>query len=423
MNDLTVVGLGYVGLPTAALFARAGLRVAGADLNPRIVEAVNAGRSPIEEPGLDQLVREMVGAGRLSAAPSPQPADAFVIAVGTPVGADHRPDLDAVASAADAVGRVLRPGNVVILESTVPPGTTATLARERLERASGLVAGADFHLAHCAERAIPGSALREMVDNDRLVGGIDAASTKTAAALYARMVKGAIVEGDALTSEIVKLAENTYRDVNIAFANELAALCEAKGADVWKVLEHANRHPRVHIHRPGPGVGGHCIPVVPWFLVAASPNATPLIRLAREVNDAQPRRVVERVLALVRGRAPPIGPRVAVLGVAYKSGIDDARETPALPILDALAAAGAEVRASDPHVQRFRHPLLPLEEALRGADAILVLNDEPAYAALDPAFVAKLARGRVVVDTRRVLDAHRWRAAGFEVHVLGQGVA
>lgn len=419
MTDLTVVGLGYVGLPTAALFARAGLNVVGADINQRIVSAVNDGRSPIEEPGLEAFISQVVKDGRLRAQTAPGPSDAFLIAVGTPVTSSHAPDLEAVYSAASAVASVLQPGNLVVLESTVPPGTTGGGFRAALEAGSGLLAGRDFTLVHCAERAIPGLALREMVENDRLVGGLDAASAKRGADLYARMVTGAVIETDSLTSEIVKLAENTYRDVNIAYANELAKLCDRVGANVWRVIEFANRHPRVNIHRPGPGVGGHCIPVVPWFLAAAAPEETQLIQLARRVNDDQVDRVADRALAL----APVPRPRIAILGVAYKAGIDDSRESPSLSLIRTLEARGAEVRATDPWVTRFGAPLHSLEDVLRGADVIVVMNEEREYMALDPARVASLVRSRVVIDTRRALDADVWKRAGFRTSVLGTGPA
>lgn len=418
MINLTVVGLGYVGLPTAALFASAGLKVVGVDINARITSAVNEGRAPIQEPGLDGLIARVVKEGNLKAVRAPAHSQAFLVAVGTPITASHEPDLRAVHAAARSIAAVLRPGNLVVLESTVPPGTTGGSFRAALEEGSGLVAGRDFALAHCAERAIPGLALKEMVDNDRLVGGVDAASAQRGAELYSQMVKGRVIETDALTSELVKLAENTYRDVNIAYANELARLCEHVGADVWKVVEFANRHPRVNVHQPGPGVGGHCIPVVPWFLTAAAPKETQLIRLARKVNDEQVQRVAQQALALATVEQP----RITILGVAYKAGIDDTRESPSLGLLHALRAAGANVRTADPWVASFESPILPVEDAVLGADVIIIMTNEPAYTALDPAAVAKLVRSRAVLDTRNVLDHNAWRQAGFQTALLGRGV-
>lgn len=409
-----VVGLGYIGLPTAAVLARSGQRVIGVDLSADVRASVAAGAPHIREPGLDALVAEVVRAGALSVVDAPVPADAFIIAVPTPLKgiATKRANLEAVAAAAGAVGPVLRPGNLVVLESTSPPGTTAGLVREALERASGLAAGCDFRLAHCPERVLPGRILEELVNNDRVVGGIDDASARAAADLYRGFVTGQIVTTDATTAELVKLMENTFRDANIALANEFALVAEELGVDVWEAIGLANRHPRVDFLRPGPGVGGHCIAVDPWFVVGAAPRVTSLIATSRAVNDLMPAHVAELVERGL-GRLP--GAAVVALGLTYKAGVDDTRESPSTEVVAALRAAGAEVRGHDAVVR----PEPPVEALAEGADCLVLLVDHAAYAALDPRALGPRMRRRVVVDTRNALDHASWRAAGFDVIRLG----
>lgn len=420
-HNICVLGLGYIGLPTASTFANSGLQVTGVDVNERIVAGLRQGELHIEEPGLRTLVHAALSSGNLRVAGQPGPAEAFLIAVPTPVLPDKRADLGAVIAAAESIVPHLRAGNLVVLESTSPPRTTVDTVAPILER-SGLRAGANFHLAYSPERVLPGQILRELVENARVIGGVDRASAEAGRDLYAAFVRGEIVLTDATTAEMVKLMENTYRDINIAAANEFARLAERFGVDVWEAIALANRHPRVDVLRPGPGVGGHCISVDPWFLVESAPDLTPLIRQARLVNDAQPQvavRSVETALGGLRGR------RLAALGLAYKPDVDDLRESPAIEVARLLAESGALVTTFEPFAPEASvtgcAAAGSLESALSGAEAVVLLVDHRAFVDLDPAKAAQAMPGRVAVDTRGRWDRRRWTAAGFSLHVLGAG--
>lgn len=371
--DVAVVGLGYVGLPTAAVLATRGLRVAGVDLRADVVDTINAGRVHIVEPELDALVRAAVAAGSLRARTTPTPARTHLICVPTPFRDGHEPDLQHVEAATRALVPVLRPGNIVVLESTVPPTTTRELVAGVLAEA-GLVAGRDVYVAHAPERVLPGAVIREVVENARVVGGVTEACTEAAARFYEGFVKGEVHRARAETAELCKLAENAYRDVNIAYANELANVCDQLSLDVWEVIRLANQHPRVDILRPGPGVGGHCIAVDPWFIVATAPEQTPLIHAARTVNDGRPQRVVDRVRALAERFKRP---RIACLGLSYKPNIDDMRESPALDVVRSLQQSiDAELLVVEPHLEHSPIEGLALvdaEEALQQADVVVIL--------------------------------------------------
>jgi len=420
-RTICVLGLGYIGLPTASTFATHGLRVIGVDVNPQVTETLRNGGLHIQEPGLRTLVQAALGSGNLVISEQPQPADAFIIAVPTPFDEDKRADLRAVIAAAESIVPHLRSGNLVVLESTSPPRTTIDLLAPILER-SGLKAGRDFYLAYSPERVLPGQILRELIENARVIGGIDRASAEAGRDLYAVFVRGEIILTDATTAEMVKLMENTYRDVNIAIANEFARLAERFGIDVWEAIDLANRHPRVNILRPGPGVGGHCISVDPWFLVEAAPDLTPLIRAARQVNDSQPLHVVE----LIRGVVPALeGCRIAALGLAYKPDVDDLRQSPAIEIVRLLSAAGAQVVAHEPYRTEAFLPgvttVPTLQEALKDADVVVLLVAHTPLKKINPAQAAALMRSRLAVDTVNGWPAALWEAAGFHLHRLGTG--
>jgi UDP-N-acetyl-D-mannosaminuronic acid dehydrogenase len=420
-NKICVIGLGYIGLPTASTFATQGIKVIGVDANPQVVETLQNGGLHIHEPGLRTLVQAALGSGNLTIASRPEPADAFIIAVPTPFYDDKHADMRAVTSAAEAITPYLRRSNLVVLESTSPPLTTVNLVAPILER-SGLRAGPDFYLAYSPERVLPGQILRELIENARVIGGIDLDSAKAGRDLYSLFVRGEIVQTSATTAEMVKLMENTYRDVNIAIANEFARLGERFGINTWEAIEIANRHPRVRILRPGPGVGGHCISVDPWFLVEAAPDLTPLIRTAREVNDAQPRHVLE----LVRRTAGNLGGRrIAALGLAYKPDVDDLRESPAIEVVHLLEQAGACVVTYEPFKLDPRLPGInsaaTLQAALEGADVLLLLVAHTVFKSLAPSDAARWMRGRVMVDTVGLWSEDGWRQVDFQVGRLGVG--
>jgi len=413
-KEICVLGLGYVGLPTAAMLAVSGFSVTGIDLRADVVEAVNAGDVPIEEVGLKTVVQAAVNSGNLRAQASPEEADAFIIAVPTPIRQDHTADLSYVEQAARSIVPHLRKGNLVVLESTVPPGTTDGLLTDILAE-SGLAPKEELFIAHCPERILPGRILTELVQNDRVIGGIDEESARRAAEIYQPMVEGEVFRTTAVVAELAKLVENASRDVGIAFANEVARISRKHGADGREVIALANRHPRVHILDPGAGVGGHCIPVDPWFLVEGAPNLARVVRTARETNDAQPLWVAERTMRELDGVEDP---KISVWGVAYKGNVDDARETPALAVLKALEAKGARVSAVDFHVKRFAYQIDDLEASVTDADCVLLLTDHREFCFFEPGAIGERMRTRIVFDTRSCLAHERWEAAGFKVVTL-----
>ncbi len=386
-----VIGLGYIGLPTAALIARAGLRVLGVDVSAHIVETVNSGRIHIEEVDLDGLVQGVVSRGLLRASLSVEPADVFVIAVPTPADEHtHAPDVSYILAAARTIAPVLKRGDTVILESTSPVGTTEALRDELQRMRPDLVMpglpgnGAEIAIAYCPERVLPGRILVELIDNDRCIGGITPRCARKALGFYRRFVRGACVTTTARAAEMVKLVENSYRDVNIAFANELSVIADGMGIDVWDVIRLANRHPRVNILQPGPGVGGHCIAVDPWFLVHGDPVNSRLIRTARQVNDAKTAYVIEAASRLI-DTVP--GAPIACLGLAFKPNIDDFRESPAVRVARALVDRyGARVRLVEPHARGLPLEfagtparLIDIEEAIETCPVFVVLVDHDIF--------------------------------------------
>lgn len=422
-HKICVLGLGYIGLPTASTFATHGLQVVGVDVNHRIIDTLRNGGLHIQEPGLRTLVQGALGSGNLVVRERPENADAFIIAVPTPFYDDKRADLSFVVSAAEAILPCLRPGNLVVLESTSPPRTTQDVVAPILER-SGLKAGVDFLLAYSPERVLPGQILRELIENARVIGGIDPVSAQAGRDLYATFVRGQIILTTATTAEMVKLMENTYRDVNIAIANEFSHLAERFGINVWEAIEIANLHPRVNILRPGPGVGGHCIGVDPWFLVEAAPDLTPLIHTARKVNDGQPHYVVSLIR---RALGELAGKQVAVLGLSYKPDVDDLRESPAIEVAHILALQGAQVRAYEPNkpdaVIGGLNIVPSLEEAVRDADLIALLVGHTPLRQINPQQMASLTTARQIVDAVHGWRAADWEAAGFHLSYLGDGLA
>jgi UDP-N-acetyl-D-mannosaminuronic acid dehydrogenase len=409
-HTVSMIGLGYIGLPTAAMFAARKTRVIGVDVNEAAVSTINQGRIHIVEPELDMIVHSAVTEGWLRATTKPEPADAFLIAVPTPFKGDHEPDLSYVRAAAESIAPVLRKGNVVVLESTSPVGTTEAmvgwLAAMRPDLKFPLQGHAeiDINVAYCPERVLPGQVVRELVDNDRIVGGLTQKCSERAIALYRIFVKGELLVSNARTAEMCKLTENSYRDVNIAFANELSMICDRLDIDVWELIRLANRHPRVKILQPGAGVGGHCIAVDPWFIVDKTPQEARLIRAAREVNDDKPGWVFRKAAAAVRERAAATGDesrvKVAVLGLAFKPNIDDLRESPALHIAEELMrGTRAQLRFVEPHIDKLPRTLgdgrlTDLATALADSDIVVVLVAHRAFADLR----GRLAPRHAVID-------------------------
>lgn len=391
-NTISMIGLGYIGLPTATLFASRKKKVIGVDISEHAVNTINQGKIHIVEPGLEALVKTAVQDGYLRATTTPEPADAFLVAVPTPFKEDHQPDLSYIQAAAQAIAPVLAKGNLVILESTSPVGATEQmaewLAQARPDLSFPQQAGeeADIQIAHCPERVLPGKVVEELVSNDRVIGGMSAKASQMAVVLYKTFVEGECIITNARTAELCKLTENSFRDVNIAFANELSMLCDTLNINVWELIQLANRHPRVNILQPGAGVGGHCIAVDPWFIVSSAPQQTRLVRTAREVNDHKPVWVLEKIKAAIidilstKPGSTIADIKVACLGLAFKPDIDDLRESPALAITEKVAQLGCQVLAVEPNIEtlpdRLNMPNVthtPLGKALQTANVVCVL--------------------------------------------------
>ncbi|MFP3502929.1 UDP-N-acetyl-D-mannosamine dehydrogenase [Burkholderia sp. SIMBA_062] len=410
---ISVIGLGYIGLPTAAAFAARRKSVVGVDVNRATVDTINRGEVHIVEPELDMLVRAAVTQGHLRATDTIEPADAFLIAVPTPFAAGHKPDLTYVEAASRAIGPVLKKGDLIVLESTSPVGTTekiaAWLAAMRPDLTFPQQAGeqSDIRIAHCPERVLPGHVIRELVENDRVIGGMTRRCSELAAELYRVFVRGECVLTDARTAEMCKLTENSFRDVNIAFANELSVICESLDINVWELIRLSNRHPRVDILQPGPGVGGHCIAVDPWFIVDSAPEHARLIRTARTVNDDKPNYVLDRIEHVAKRFREPV---IACFGLAFKADIDDLRESPAVGIVRELANREiGQVIAVEPNIRQLpaslegRVMLGEIADALARADIVVILVDHRQFKRIDP---MKL-HTKIVIDTRGLLARER----------------
>ncbi len=392
-----MIGLGYIGLPTAAILAGHGIEVVGVDINKKAVDTINQGKIHIVEPDLEAVVHSAVMSGRLRASVKPEKAEAFIIAVPTPFKGDHKPDLSYIEAAARAISPVLERGNLVILESTSPVGTTEKLA--------AWLPQLDLRIAYCPERVLPGHILREIVANDRIIGGLTPLSGERAKELYQIFVQGECLITDARTAEMTKLTENSFRDVNIAFANELSLICDDLGINVWELIRLANRHPRVKILQPGPGVGGHCIAVDPWFIVDSAPHLSRLIRTSREVNDSKPQYVLAKVREKLVGITNPI---VACLGLSFKADIDDVRESPAVEIVREMAQEQmGDLLVVEPHLEALpaslcvpQVQLVELNEAVKKADLVVLLVNHRKFSAID----RSLLKGKQIIDTRGIWE-------------------
>lgn len=414
-ETISVIGLGYIGLPTAAVFASKGKKVVGVDINARAVETINRGAIHIVEPDLDQVVHAAVTRGDLRATTQPEAADAFLIAVPTPFKDEHQPDLRFVKAAAESIAPVLKKGDLVILESTSPVGSTELMADWLAAARPDLRFPQhgdmpDIFVAYCPERVLPGQVMVELINNDRVIGGMTPACSARASELYRLFLKGECVETNARTAEMCKLTENSFRDVNIAFANELSLICADQGINVWELIALANRHPRVNILQPGPGVGGHCIAVDPWFIVAQNPELARLIRTAREVNDAKPQWVLDQVKTALADCLTQTGKRasditIACFGLAFKPNIDDLRESPAVGVAQKIAEwHSGTTWVVEPHIEQLadaladKAVLVSAGQALEQADILVMLVDHRAFRANDGASVQQ----NWIVDTKGV---------------------
>jgi len=407
---VSIVGLGYIGLPTAAMLASRKIKVIGVDINQHAVDTINRGEIHIVEPELEIIVQAAVTQGYLRATTKPEPADAFLIAVPTPFKGDHEPDLSYVEAATKSIAPVLKKGDLVILESTSPVGTTEQIAywlaqaRKDLSFPQQVGELADLNIAYCPERVLPGRVVHELVSNDRVIGGMTQRCSQRATELYKSFVEAECIPTNARTAEMCKLTENSFRDVNIAFANEISIICDKLDINVWELIKLANHHPRVNILQPGPGVGGHCIAVDPWFIVSKTPEEARLIRTARQVNDGKPRYVVDEVLSAASTVTDPV---IACLGLAFKPDIDDLRESPAMEVVQLLAGrTTGRVIVAEPHIEHLppslakfdNIELVSADEAVRRANIIVMLVSHQVFYVLS----REQLLGKHVIDTRGV---------------------
>ncbi|MFF2877749.1 UDP-N-acetyl-D-mannosamine dehydrogenase [Gottfriedia sp. NPDC057991] len=409
-TKICVVGLGYIGLPTASLLATKGFNIHGVDVNKKAVDLINQGKVHIYEPDLDMMVKAAVQSGRLKAGTTPEESDIFIIAVPTPFQDDHRPDLSYVKAASKAIAPYIKAGDLVILESTSPVGTTEKVVNWILEERKDLSVTEEANtnkglifVSHCPERVLPGHILRELVDNDRIIGGINTRSTRKTVEFYKQFVKGEILETNARTAEMAKLTENSFRDVNIAFANELSIICDKLDINVWELISLANRHPRVNILQPGPGVGGHCIAVDPWFIIDAAQEEAKLIHTARLVNDYKPGYIVEKIIEKADKFKEPV---IACLGLSFKANIDDLRESPSIDIVKHLIEKQVgTIKVVEPHISELPRylvgaELVTIEEALSKADIIVMLVDHDVFKTIDK----NKLKEKIIIDTRGFIE-------------------
>jgi len=409
MKKVCVIGLGYIGLPTAAVLANNKFDVRGVDINKKAVELINKGEVHIYEPDLDIMVKKAVESGNLKASAIPEKADVFIIAVPTPFKENYKPDLTYVEQATRSISPYIEAGNIVILESTSPVGTTEKVAEWILEERKDLGIEENhkdrIFVSHCPERVLPGKILKEIIENDRIIGGINEESTIRTVEFYRSFVRGKILETNARTAELSKLTENAFRDVNIAFANELSMICDELDINVWELINLANHHPRVNILQPGPGVGGHCIAVDPWFIVDAAPETAKLIRTARMVNDSKPYFVIEKIKEATKNLQ---NPTIACLGLAFKANVDDLRESPAVKIVKELSAIYDQtIYVAEPHIEELPKDLLEsnvqlvkTEDAIEKAEVVVLLVDHDYFKVIDK----KVLSNKIIIDTRGVLS-------------------
>lgn len=409
-KSICILGMGYIGLPTACMLANSGHDVLGVDINEEITSKLGAGKLHIEEPNLEAIFLKAFNDKTLKISPQIQKSDVYIIAVPTPLNSKNKAELSYVISAAEMIKEAISRGNLVILESTSPPGTTKNIVGKIITDGTGLIAGIDYFLAFCPERVLPGKIVHELVNNDRIIGGIDESSAQQAEKIYMSFVKGRIFTTGLETSEIVKLAENTFRDINIAYANELSSICGEYGIDVWEVIKNANMHPRVNILAPGPGVGGHCIPIDPWFIIENSRLKGTLIEKSRNINDSRPLLIAQKCLEIIAGYN---NPKVTFLGFSYKEDVGDVRESPAISIYNELIKKGVKVNIHDPHIENAKFATSELEDACRDSDLLLLFVGHKIFSNLNFEKIKLLMKNANMFDTRHFFDKEKLLSSGF----------
>lgn len=417
-KSICVVGLGYIGLPTAVMFANHGHQVHGVDVNEKTVKLIQNKQLHIEEDGLQERLETAIESGAFTADTKPKEADVFIIAVPSPIKEDKTAEMEYVRQATKSVVPFLKKGNLVILESTVPPKTVENVMLPELIQ-SNLEIGTELYVSHSPERVIPGKVFKELVSNDRIIGGINNESAQMTSELYRSFVKGEMHETDATTAEMVKVMENTYRDVNIAFANELAMIAQGINVNVWEAIKLANFHPRVNIHTPGPGVGGHCIAVDPWFLVELNPEKAKMIHLARQTNDGMPSYTAQLTTEILKAKGIE-NPKISVLGLSFKGNIDDMRESPSVEVVQQFRQRNVALSAYDPHIKENNLPeqTQNFQEAIQDSSALVILTDHSAFKNIDPTELVNL-KHKIIIDTKNCIERAKWEQAGFDVYLLG----
>ncbi|GMQ63091.1 nucleotide sugar dehydrogenase [Vallitalea maricola] len=417
-EKICVLGLGYIGLPTAAMFASNGFDIIGVDVNEKVVNALNKGEIIIEEPYLDVMVRDVVVSGKLKASVKPEVSDVYIIAVPTPINEDKTADMSYVISATRSIVPLVKKGDIIILESTSPPKTVEDIIVPILKESS-LDVEEDLYIAHSPERVIPGKILFELVENNRIVGGIDEESALKVKKLYQSFVKGEIYTTNATTAEMCKLTENTFRDVNIALANELAMICEQMNINVWDVIKFSNKHPRVNLHQPGPGVGGHCIAVDPWFIVEKFPETAKMITLSRNINDSMPEYVFNKsrkILGTLKDK------KVTILGITYKPDVDDMRESPIIELIELLEeVSGIAISIHDPYVQDFKYLEKDIYTACKDSDLVILGVNHKLFSDANMDRIYKDMKQANILDTRNFFDEKILEEIGFNYNLLGKG--
>ena len=407
--------MGYIGLPTATMFSCYGHKVIGVDVNEKVVNNINKGKIIIEEPNLEELVEDVVKKGNLIASISPKESDVFIISVPTPIKDDKTSDMSYVISATKSIVKYLKEGNIVVLESTSPVGTTEEVVKPIIEE-SGLKVGRDIMLGYCPERVIPGKIIYELKNNDRVIGGIDKKSAEEIRKIYKTIVDGNIYLTDCKTAELCKLMENTYRDVNIALSNELLLICDKLNINVWEVIEYSNKHPRVNLHTPGPGVGGHCLAVDPWFIIEKEPELSNIIKSSRLLNDSMPEYVYNKIDKILQKDKSK---KITILGITYKANTDDMRESPIIKLIDKLLKNNYNVKVFDPYIKDFQINCQSILEACKDSDLLILGVNHDYFKNLPLDEIKTTMKGNLILDTRNFLDKEEVEKSGFIYKLLG----